>query len=84
MAKDVFPAFQFDSDRYPLPVVAELLSILETRPRPTDWATRSGSPVDTGWLDGGGPSIAFIQTRSRSPRSRTGSATRYKVRPPAW
>jgi hypothetical protein len=58
---DLYPAFQFGDDGYPLPIVAELLEILGRDAERTDWDNALWFAGDSGWLDGKTP-VELLQS----------------------
>jgi len=63
--RDLFPAFQFGEDGQPLPVISELLAILNRDPHRTDWDNALWFAGDTGWLDGRRPLDCMLSDRPR-------------------
>jgi hypothetical protein len=61
--RDLFPAFQFGEDGQPLPVINEILAILNRDPHRTDWDNALWFVGDTGWLDGRRPLDCILSER---------------------
>jgi hypothetical protein len=51
----LYPAFQFGADGKPLPIIAEVLAILNRDSERTDWDNALWFAGDSGWLDGESP-----------------------------
>jgi hypothetical protein len=53
--RDLYPAFQFGVDGRPLPIIADVLTILKRDSDRADWDNALWFAGDSGWLDGKAP-----------------------------
>lgn len=78
---DLYPAFQFDDDGQPVPIVAELLTVLRGDATRTDWQNAFWFVGPNSWLRGAAPKDLL---QSPADRDRLLQAARYEVMPPGY
>lgn len=71
-----YPAFQFDAQGQPRPVIKEILEILHRDAELTDWDIALWFAGDTGWLDGKTPMECLDSHRDHVFRAATQEALR--------